>query len=244
MSAERKPAIAEAASDAVPPAAVVEIFPDLPLAPGDPNELHRYLGYPAGVAPSPRVADRISRVLAQAASSLRPRGVYALYAVTHQTEHSLQLGGVAISGKIGDFLRQSQRVAVFVVTVGEEISTLSEAAARTGDAFSAWVMDALGSWATEQAADNLMQRIRHHLDEGQELTLRYSPGYCGMSIAQQRNLFRLVPAEAAKVTLTPSLLMRPLKSISGLVGLAPREAMAQYHSPCDLCLLARCPMRR
>lgn len=241
MPDEPKPAIAEVAGDGAPAAA--QICAHLPVDPEN-RELYRYLGYPAGVAPSPRMADRISRVVVQAASALRPRGVYALYAATHQTEHSLQLGGVAVSGKIGDFLQHADRVAVFVVTVGGEISRLSDAAAKSGDAFSAWVIDALGSWAAESAADALMKRIRHHLDDGQELTLRYSPGYCGMNIAQQRNLFRLVPAEAIEVTLAPSMLMRPLKSISGLVGLAPREAIGQYHSPCDLCLLARCSMRR
>ena len=225
-------------------APVVEVCLNLPVAAEDPNELYRYLGYPPGFAPSARIAKSISQVIAQARSSLSPRGVYAVYAVTQQTEDSLQLGGVTISGKIGEFLRRSDRVAVFVVTAGAEISRLAAVAAKNGDAFSAWIMDALGSWAAESAADALMRRIRLHLDREQELTLRYSPGYCGMSIAQQTKVFELLPADAVEVTLTPSMLMRPLKSISGLVGLAPKEVVSQYHSPCDLCPRARCLMRR
>lgn len=238
MTVLLKPAVAAVGAPAV------EVCLNLRLVAEDPNEVYRYLGYPAGFAPSARIAKSISQVIAQARSYLRPRGVYVVYPVTHLTAHSLQLGGVTISGKIGEFLHRSEQVAVFVVTAGEEISKLSEAAAKDGDAFSAWVIDALGSWAAESAADALMQRIRPHLGEGQELSLRYSPGYCGMSIAQQRNLFQLVPANAVEVTLTPSMLMRPLKSISGLVGLAPRDVVGQYHSPCELCPLARCPMRR
>jgi cobalamin-dependent methionine synthase I len=135
-------------------------------------------------------------------------------------------------------------VAVFIVTVGEEISHLSESAAKNGDAFSALVMDAVGSWAAEAAADALMLSVRRHLRNEEELTLRYSPGYCGMEISQQSKLFQLVPAEAVGVRLMPSMLMHPLKSISGLVGLAPKEAVSSYRSPCDLCPRTGCPMRR
>jgi len=53
---------------------------------------------------------------------------------------------VTIFGNIGEFLAEVNRIAVFVVTAGEEISRLSEDAAQKGDVFAAWVMDALGSW--------------------------------------------------------------------------------------------------
>jgi cobalamin-dependent methionine synthase I len=65
-----------------------------------------------------------------------------------------------------------------------------------------------------------------------------------MEISQQRKLFPLMQAEAVGVRLIPSMLMHPLKSISGLVGLAPKEAVSSYHSPCDLCPRTGCSMRR
>jgi len=105
-------------------------------------------------------------------------------------------------------------------------------------------VDATGSWAVEAAADALMLRIRGHLGDGEELTLRYSPGYCGMEIGQQSRLFELVQADAVGVTLLPSMLMHPLKSISGLVGLASKEAVGLYRSPCVVCGRVGCPMRR
>ena len=55
-----------------------------------------------------------------------------------RTAHSLNLHDTTISGNIGEYLEQADRVAVFAVTVGEEISHLSESAAKNGDAFSAW----------------------------------------------------------------------------------------------------------
>lgn len=237
-----KPAVAREADVAL--GAVIETCLDLPLAAADPADMYRYLGYPRSAAPAPRVAEQIGLALEEAWPSFKPRGTYTVYDVAGRSAHSLKLGETTISGNIGEFLSEAGRVAVFAVTVGEEISLLAEDAARKRDAFSAWVMDAAGSWAAEAAADALMTRIRPHLRADEELTLRYSPGYCGMEIGQQRKLFELVQAEAVGVRLLPSLLMHPLKSISGLVGLAPKEAVSRYRSPCDVCGRKGCHMRR
>jgi cobalamin-dependent methionine synthase I len=175
---------------------------------------------------------------------LRPRGVYALYPATHHTAHSLTLSDIRIEGNVGEFLAGATRIAAFIVTVGPEISERAQSASKKGDALSAWVMDAIGSWAAEGAADALMLQIRRHLDDKEDLTLRYSPGYCGMGLIQQQNLFGLVDARSVGVRLLPTLLMHPLKSISGLVGLAPKEVVARHRSPCDLCPRTGCHMRR
>lgn len=240
MTEDLKPTVAQQEAEAAPS----EICLELSVAPIDPVEIYRYLGYSRDAAPTPRMAEQIGLVLADAGPCLRPRGGYTVYPVAGRTAHTLKLSDTTISGNIGEYMDAAGRVAVFAVTVGEEISRLAEAAAKQGDAFSALVMDAAGSWAAEGAADALMLRIRRHLRDGEELTLRYSPGYCGMEIGQQRKLFELVPAEAAGVTLMPSMLMHPLKSISGLVGLAPKEAVGNYRSPCDLCPRTGCHMRR
>ena len=217
---------------------------DLTLAPADPAEINRYLGYPRDAAPAPRVAEQISEAVAEAVACIQPRGLYAIYEVADRTPHELKLANTTITGNIGEYLAEAGRVAVFTVTVGEEISHLAEEAAKKGDAFSSLVMDAAGSWAAEAAADALMLRIRPHLRDAEDLTLRYSPGYCGMEIGQQQKLFQLVQADAVGVTLMPSMLMHPLKSISGLVGLAPKEAVSLHRSPCDVCGRVGCHMRR
>lgn len=242
MAEELKSATAQHAEGASPEALTTEVCLDLPIAPADSVEIYRYLGYPQQTAP--RRSEQISEIVSEALKSLHPRGAYAVYKVCGQTAHSLKLSDISISGNIGDFLEDAGRVAVFAVTVGEETSRLAEAVTKSGDAFSAWVIDATGSWAAEAAADALMLRIGRHLHDGEGLTLRYSPGYCGMELGEQRKLFQLVQANAVGVTLMPSMLMHPLKSISGLVGLAPMESVSRYHSPCDLCPRTGCHMRR
>jgi hypothetical protein len=244
VSEELSSVVEQYADGVIPAALVAKICPELALAPLVPAELYRYLGYPREGSPAPPMAERIAQIVAEAQCCLHPRGAYAVCPVSSRTAHSLKLSDTTISGNIGEYLKEADRVAVFTVTVGEEISLLSESAAKSGDTFSALVMDAVGSWAAEAAADALMLYLRRHLRDEEELTLRYSPGYCGMEISQQSKLFHLVQAEAVGVKLMPSMLMHPLKSISGLVGLAPKEAVSSYRSPCDLCSRVGCPMRR
>jgi len=232
------------AGPALPAALATEVCPSLPLPPPDWAEIRRYLGYPSEATPSPPIVRKIEQIVSSAHGRLEPRGAFSLYAVSEQTSRSLGLGPAAIAGIVADFLRHARSVAVFAVTAGEPISRLSEEAARKGEVLDAWVLDALGSWAAEAAADALMERIRTHASDLEALTLRYSPGYCGMDLAQQRLLFRLVPADAVGVTLLPSLLMRPLKSVSGVVGLGPKETVCRNLSPCDSCPQVGCHMRR
>lgn len=244
MSQELNSTDRRSSSELISAALVTEACPDLTTPLPDAAEIHRYLGYPRETIPAPHIAQHIEQILSEAQRCLKPRGTYSLYAVTGRTPWSLKLGSATISGNIGEFLEHANRIAVFVVTVGEAISKLAADAAQNGDVFASWVMDALGSWAAEAAADALMERIRPHLREQEALTLRYSPGYCGMDIAQQRILFQLVRADFVGVKLLPTLLMHPLKSISGIAGLGPKETVNSSRSPCDYCAQVGCHMRR
>jgi hypothetical protein len=65
-----------------------------------------------------------------------------------------------------------------------------------------------------------------------------------MDLSQQRIIFTLTRSGSIGVSLLPSLLMQPMKSVSGLVGLGPRELVGVNLSPCDRCLQIGCHMRR
>ncbi len=223
-----------------------EVCTDLAIGRPPAEEVRRHLGYPADAAPKALIAARIEAVAAEAAGALRPRGVYAVYAVEAQTPRRIQAGGAAIRGDVARFVGTVDRVGVVVATAGAEISELSERYARDGDSLASWIADAVGSWAAEAAADAVTDRLSAHAGPGEAVTLRYSPGYCGMAIAQQRVLFDLVDAGAVGIALLPSLLMRPLKSVSGIVGFGPAAELNAVApgTPCDTCGRLDCHMRR
>ena len=221
----------------------VEILPRLTITLRVPDIL-RSLGYPREATPPAQVVRSARQILTEARPWLQPRGTYALYTVTRLTAHSLEIGGATIAGNIGEILHGAERVAVFMVTVGSEISRQAEARCRVGDAFAGLTLDAIGSWAAEAAAEALMKQLGSQLRPGESFTLRYSPGYCGMNLKQQRTLFKLAPAGSVGISLLPTLLMQPLKSISGIVGLGPRKVVGIHLSPCERCPQIGCHMRR
>jgi len=210
----------------------------------DMSDILRSLGYPPDAAPPADVRRTIAQTLVDAQPLLQPRGAFALYPVTALGARALEIGGMTVVGDVGEFLTGAKRIAVFMVTIGSEITRRAEARCRDGDALAGLALDAIGSWAAEATAEALMAELASELGPGEAFTLRYSPGYCGMDLTQQRTLFQLAPADAAGISLLPSLLMHPLKSISGIVGLGPREAVGVHLSPCERCPLVGCHMRR
>lgn len=211
----------------------------------DVGEVLRYLGYPAGAVPNGRILDSVHHAIETSRDKLRPRGTYTLYGVTAQNSRSLKLaGGAKFTGDVGEFLGNSTRVAVFLATAGAEIVELAESALRARDTLRGMAYNALGSSLADAAGERLIADLRRHVAPGESLTLPYSPGYCGISLAQQRTIFRLVDAARLGVELLPTLIMKPLKSVSGLIGIGPRAAVAAYGNPCARCPSLDCRMRR
>ena len=226
-------------------ASLAEIILDpLEIEP-DPAEVLRYLGYPSGATPNGRIQERVRQAIETSRGQLHPRGTYAIYDVTAQDEQSLTLAGWAkFTGQVGDFLGRSTRAAVFLATAGPEIVELAERALRGRDTMGGLAYNALGSQLAEAVVGRLVEDLGRHAGPGESLTLRYSPGYCGISLAQQRTIFRLVDAVRLGVELLPTLIMKPVKSVSGLIGIGPEAAVAAYGTPCDRCPSLDCRMRR
>ena len=181
----------------------------------------------------------IARLMAETHALIRPRAVYTVRNVETLTDHVLTLQGCrSFHGPIAGFLRPSRRVAVFVVTIGEQVESLARQRNRSGEALESFVLDAIGSAAVDVAADAMAEFLRdQETGDAEALTPPFSPGYCGMPLEEQRVLFSIVHGKSIGVKLTASSFMQPIKSISGLVGIGPREEVDVHGNPCRWCEL-------
>ncbi|MGE5125152.1 MAG: hypothetical protein ACM3PV_02595, partial [Betaproteobacteria bacterium] len=59
---------------------------------------------------------------------------------------------------------------------------------------------------------------------------------------EQQKLFRLLPPGFCSVSLTDTSLMRPIKTVSGVIGLGPAVHRSPY--TCRMCDLEDCLYRR
>jgi hypothetical protein len=140
-------------------------------------------------------------------------------------------------------IKKSESVAIFLCTAGEEIGIRSRRSMLEGDLLRGYIYDIIGSEIVESAADLMQNELeKAAISSGKKITNRYSPGYCGWDVAEQHKLFQLVPNNYCGIKLTPSSLMDPVKSVSGIIGIGENVKSNPY--TCNLCDLKDCVYRK
>ncbi len=198
------------------------------------DEVRRLLGYPADRKPSPPVAALLEPVLAEARRRARGRGLFERLPPSR-------------AGALGLEPVEARALAVGLVTVGAAIEERASELVARGEDTAALILDAAGSAAAEEAADRLSGIIAERGERGDvspTASCRMSPGYHGWPIACQAALFEVLPADALGVTLLPSKLMVPRKSVSFAMWLGATSAVRRDLGGCEQCPMDRCRYRR
>jgi hypothetical protein len=147
-------------------------------------------------------------------------------------------------------LPRAQRLALFAATVGDAVSEEIGALFRRGEPAIGYALDVIASEATTILADMLARRFLQTLRARDALpaetrAVPYSPGYCGWHISGQRRLFEALQPGTIDIRLSGSFLMRPLKSVSGVIVVGP--AAAHRFKPtfrfCEDCTTRECRTR-
>lgn len=128
-----------------------------------------------------------------------------------------------------DILPQARHRALMAATLGQPVSAEIERRFADGDLALAAALDAAASEAADNIGSYLALRFRDMLSARGELAAGgavscYSPGYCGWHISAQRGLLTRLRPERIDLFLLESCLMRPLKSVSGVLLEAPAVA--------------------
>jgi hypothetical protein len=154
------------------------------------------------------------------------------------------LDGIELNlGKmVTSYLRNSSYMAVFVATCGEEVEKLSKKLFGEGHTLEGYIVDLAGSELAEETADFVHRHIEKMVaKEGLLVTNRYSPGYCNWPVSDQHQLFSVLKENTCGISLTPSSLMIPVKSVSGILGIGEKVKRVAYK--CKLCSDDKCILR-
>ncbi|HSW46707.1 MAG TPA: vitamin B12 dependent-methionine synthase activation domain-containing protein [Phycisphaerae bacterium] len=209
------------------------------------RDVLRTLGNANGEPVRRDIVDMVSRLLSESANCLRVRGVYVIRKVVRLTPMVLELeGGTLFQSSIAGFLRPAKRAAVFVVTVGDGIERAAQQRRADGQEAESFVLHAIGSTAADAACDAIIEYLWAHETSGDEaVTAPFSPGYCGFPLTEQHKLFSALDTSPISVTLLPSMMMSPVKSVSGLAGIGDARQVEAHGIPCENCN-ENCGMRR
>lgn len=193
----------------------------------EPREVARL----SACGPGDGVAEAIAAAIAEARTLCRPRGRCCRLADENVAALFPEPTPVA------EIVRAGDRWA-FVATIGAELETRVREYFAAHAFLEAVLLDAAGS----VAADGLAAQIERECAL-QNSSARFSPGYCHWSLRGQEPLLATLASQEIGVTLLPSMLMSPLKSVSGVVVAAAEEALLVPREACGACD-ARCERRR
>ncbi len=229
-------------SDDFAPQTFVYSFEELKVS---EEVLGRDMGYEDGRIPE-HFAETLREITAQADAFVKP---VAGYRIIPPESVKMEKKGFYVdetyfdSGPIiAASLRKAQALALFVVTVGPTLDDWSTRFFDESDPLRGFFVDALGSEAVECAANRLEKEIeKRALRQGWKTTHRYSPGYCDWSVGEQHKLFSFFPEAFCGISLTESAMMKPKKSVSGVIGLGEAAKRDAYR--CKICTMENCYRR-
>jgi hypothetical protein len=209
-----------------------------------PERIHRQLGLPPNTPPDARTRDAIGEALERLGAAARPVGLAAEiggadFAAVYRGE-----GRNAPETPLAAIFPRATALTLFAVTIGTGVGVEIEADFAGREFLRATALDAAASEAVELAADALERRLVSRGSAGRG-RLRYSPGYCGWHLSGQRALFAALRPEEIGIRLRESMLMEPLKSMSGVIveGSPEIHVFADGYPFCGECRTRGCRER-
>ncbi|MFC1909318.1 vitamin B12 dependent-methionine synthase activation domain-containing protein [Chloroflexota bacterium] len=211
----------------------------------DKQQVLNSIGYCDDHKPSARIESLVNDY-----TENYPNLIESAYSYTIRDIESIQNNRVTFgesiileSKIIARLLQKCEKIAIFVLTIGNTLEEMAAYLAENGLVLQATVLDAIGSCATEQLAVSVEAVIREIARvKGFSISRRFSPGYCDWDVTQQEMIFRALNGNSAGVSLTEEYLMLPRKSISSIIGIG--NSSIENYNPCETCLKQDCPGRR
>lgn len=214
----------------------------------DRSEALRYLGY-AGQNVDTVLMDRFENLAKTCETRTLPAYVWQVFEIDHTNTSWLQnqphvepcialkqtplvLKGIHIN----HHLYGATHVALLAATLGlnNERDLRAYNAISTVDGM---IYSACASSLIEEAADRANAEIEDAAHAcGLYTTWRFSPGYGDLPLDIQAEFVRTLQAQKALgLSVTPSNLLVPTKSITAIIGLFPSKPSTTNESPCTIC---------
>jgi len=183
-------------------------------------------------------AEELDRLIQGAQTVGKPKALYKEAFIESRTDETVTLDGILFRSRILRVnLENVYRVFPYVLTCGLELEEWSK---KIADFLQEFWAEEIKETVLYMARDSFLKQIQEYHQLGQ--IARMNPGsLADWPIEEQRPLFTLLGnvQKIIGVHLTPSLMMVPTKSVSGI--LFPTEF---DFSSCQLCPREVCPGRK
>lgn len=181
---------------------------------------------------------RLEQLVEQARAIARPKALYRIAYIEEKGEDSVVVDGIRLHSRILRVnLEQAHRVFAYLATCGVELEDWFKS-------FNDMLMSYYSERICEQALRTASTVLEEHLQECYQVgpSSSMNPGSLSdWPLQAQRDLFALLgdTQAAIGVQLLDSLLMTPIKTVSGL-----HFPTDEHFASCQLCPREDCPGRR
>ena len=154
-------------------------------------------------------------------------------------DNSVTIKGIELNtgATITSLLKNSVRFAIFAATAGNSFEEMINSVKKEDDILKIYLMDMVGTCIAEKAGERMEEYLEKEIGDMMH-TNRFSPGYCGWHLMEQRKIFGLLGGNPCGISLSEVCLMTPIKSISGIIGIGENVSTKQY--ACSFCELETC----
>lgn len=190
----------------------------------DRREAYRYLGL-KGAEPDAATARAVEEALDALDAAAEPRQISRRFPLRRDGD-ALEIEGLRIASRaLARNLDGCAEVFVMAATLGMGPDRLIARAQAAGAMHRAVALQAAAAAMIEAWCDAVNGELREQARQrGMFLRPRFSPGYGDFALECQPGLFRLLGVQRnIGVTLTDTLLMIPTKSVTAVIGIAPRN---------------------
>jgi hypothetical protein len=186
----------------------------------------------------PALVEIAEQARQESLSLLAPKVVFREYAVTSiQHEQLILEGDRRIKSKLlASQLATASQVIILLATIGEQLEQ-QVSKIWDDDMVYALALEGAGSGAVEALANAACQYFeRKAAEQGLQASIPFSPGMVDWPVEDgQPQIFNLLGEEGSIVSLTPSFIMIPRKSLTMVMGLG--ASLDSSGRTCDYCTM-------
>lgn len=192
--------------------------------------------------------DTLRQAAAEMAEAVQPAACWDTFPIQKIMHEKLVLAnGMRIGGgPVVPVIGGAEALMVAICTVGSAADRVIAAAQKQKELFKTMILNDLAAWAVDMVRQQLcLQFEAETRQQGLRVSAPLSPGESVWPIKEQAILFSLLDAGQIGVSLSPSMVMTPLKSLSMIMGFGAQPMGVEGASNCDFCSIKdRCNYRR
>jgi len=218
----------------------------------DEEEVLRYQGYHRNKAGKTGeiILETTRKEIEQGYCLFEPKGIYSKVMIRNiSSEGRINLENglhLEINNSMLNLLRGTSYLAFGLSTIGNHLEEKVAELFAQNEYPKAIALDAVGTVASKFLSNYIKSLICQEAKEQNLQTTKYfNPGSGDCNINQQKNIFKIIPADKIGVKLTESCMMVPKKSLSWAIGVGENIITpSKKDDSCQICQAINCQYRK